>query len=109
MNQCEKVLLQLRGGNKITSLQMINLFGITRLATHIHVLRQDGWPIRTEIVKVKNRCGDTCVVASYSLPARARRRRSPRAERVNRAVRGQPAPRKQRARTTKRSRAKGRA
>jgi hypothetical protein len=108
MNQCDQVLLQLRGGSAITSLQMIQLFGITRLATHIHVLRQDGWPIKTEMVEVRNRFGQRCTVARYSLKPRARRRRSPRADRVNRAALRKPAPRKQRTRSA-RARAKGRA
>lgn len=107
MNQCDKVLQQLRGGNAITSLQMIHVFGITRLATHIHVLREDGWAIETRMVRVKNRHGDWCTVARYWLPPR-KRRRSPRMDRVNRAARGQPAARKRRT-VSKRARAKGRA
>lgn len=109
MNQCDKVLLQLKGGATVTSLEMIRLFGITRLATHIHVLRQDGWPIRTEMVEVRNRFGERCTVARYSLKPRARRRASPRMDRLNRAIKGKPPARKQRARSMKRARAKGRA
>lgn len=90
MNQIDTVLQQLRGG-PITSLQMIQTFGITRLATHILVLREDGFDIRTQLVTVKNRWGTPCVVARYSLHGR-KRKRSPRVARLTRGGKGRPAP-----------------
>lgn len=71
MNQLDIVLQQLRGG-PITSLEMIQRFGITRLATHIYVLRQDGFRIRSEFVSVLNRFGAKCEVARYTLLNRRR-------------------------------------
>ena len=90
MNQIDRVLQQLRGG-PITSLQMIQSFGITRLATHILVLRDDGFDIRTELVTVKNRWGEDCVVARYRLHGR-KRKRSPRVARLAGRGKGRPAP-----------------
>ena len=71
MNQLDKVLQQLRGG-PITSLEMIQRFGITRLAAIVYTLRQDGFRIRSENVTVLNRFGDRCEVARYVLLNRRR-------------------------------------
>lgn len=90
MSQTDIVLQQLRGG-PITSLQMINTFGITRLATHVLVLREDGFDIRTQLVSVRNRFGASCIVARYSLHGR-KRKRSPRVARLTRGGKGRPAP-----------------
>lgn len=71
MNQVDKVLQQLRGG-PITSLEVIQRFGITRLAAIVYLLRQDGFRIRSENVTVLNRFGDKCEVARYILLNRRR-------------------------------------
>ena len=107
-NQSDTVLRQLRGG-PITSLQMIQSFGITRLATVIFALREDGFNITTEMVNVLNRWGKECTVARYALK-RGRRRNSPRLARLLGARRGRPAPKARKpAPPSKRARAKGRA
>lgn len=118
MNQIDTVLQQLRGG-PITSLQMIQRFGITRLATHIYVLRQDGFRIRSENVTVLNRFGAKCEVALYTLLNRRRGgnasvRRLRDAQRARRQVAVIPTQRAlkpgatRRRPPTKRQRAKGR-
>lgn len=50
-------------GNKITSLEALNLFGCMRLASRIHDLRDMGLDIHTE--KVKTPSGKT--VTQYSI------------------------------------------
>ena len=50
-------------GNKLTSLEALNLFGCMRLASRIHDLRDQGLDIQTEKVKTPN--GKT--VTQYSI------------------------------------------
>ncbi len=51
----------------LTAKQAMERRGIMRLASRINDLRWRGWDITTEMVKVKNRYGQTCTVAKYSL------------------------------------------
>lgn len=44
-----------------------NDFGIERLASRIHELRQNGFDIRSTRVSVYNRFGEKCIVAKYIL------------------------------------------
>lgn len=58
--QIKNYLLQ---GNKLTSLEALNLFGCMRLASRIHDLRNDGLDIHTE--KIHTPSGK--VVTQYSI------------------------------------------
>ena len=62
-SQNAKILNWLENGNKITSLQALNLFGCFRLASRIHDLRERGYNICKEMVTQPN--GKR--VAEYSL------------------------------------------
>ena len=42
-------------------------YGIGRLSGRIFDLREDGYPIKTEMIAVRDRRGETCYVASYTL------------------------------------------
>lgn len=46
--QCAQIKAWLQQGNKITSLQALDLFGCMRLASRIHDLRNAGLDIHTE-------------------------------------------------------------
>ena len=70
MTQCERILRHLEDYGSITSLEAINEYGILRLASRVNDLKLKGFAIRTEIVKGKNRYGETTNFAKYSLEAR---------------------------------------
>lgn len=68
MTQNEKILkFMMTHKNGITPLQAIDHFGCMRLSGRIHDLREMGYSISSEIVKVKNRYGDDCRVSRYKL------------------------------------------
>lgn len=62
-----RVLNFLRENKSITSLQAINEFGNTRLASTIYLLRSNGHNIVTKEVQSLNRYGDKVSVARYVL------------------------------------------
>jgi len=66
MTQRQMVLEILKEGKGITSMQAFDL-GITRLAAIIFVLRERGYPIRTESIETVNRYGETTRYARYTL------------------------------------------
>ena len=50
--QCAQIKDWLLQGNKLTSLDALNLFGCMRLASRIHDLREKGLNIHTERIQV---------------------------------------------------------
>lgn len=75
--QCAAILYELRQGPRTTRELQRNV-GMTCPSVRIHELRAIGHPIETMMVQVKNRHGERCTVARYSLarrrPAAANRR-----------------------------------
>jgi len=63
-SQNAKILNWLENGNKITSLEALQLFGCFRLASRVHDLRERGHNIMKEMIIQPN--GKR--VAQYSLP-----------------------------------------
>ena len=57
----------LENNETITSLEAINLYGITRLSGVIYNLRHDGYDIISKDKAVMNRFGNVCHVAEYRL------------------------------------------
>ncbi len=55
----------------ISSLEAIDLYGITRLSSRIYKLRKRGWRLTSEPEKGKNRYGKTIVYSRYRLGGRA--------------------------------------
>ena len=53
-SQCAKIRVWLLGGNKLTSLEALNLFGCMRLASRIHDLRERGMEIKKETIVVNS-------------------------------------------------------
>ena len=51
-SQCAQIKEWLEQGNKLTSLEALNLFGCLRLASRIHDLRARGLDIRKERIQV---------------------------------------------------------
>ena len=67
ISQNKKILEHLQSQGTITSLDAINKYGITRLSGRIFDLREQGHPIAKRMITVKNRFGEECRVAEYSL------------------------------------------
>jgi len=54
-SQKEKILQALLRGTKMTPIKALTWFGCFRLGARIFDLREEGWPIKTKMVKVKDR------------------------------------------------------
>lgn len=65
--QCGLILNHLKENKGITSLEAIQLYGITRLSARIHDLRDMGVKIISKPKKVLMRTGKTTTVSEYSL------------------------------------------
>ena len=66
MTQAEKILQYMKDCGSITQLEAAE-FGCMRLAARIADLREDGVKIKREMVKRKNRYGETISFAQYRL------------------------------------------
>lgn len=67
MSQEKKILEYINEHGSITQLEATEHIGCLRLPARISDLRQKGVDIISEQVAVKNRFGQTCHVARYSL------------------------------------------
>lgn len=66
MNQCEEVARYMSEYGSITTREAFLNLGITRLSARIYELKEAGYAIKTERVKVKNRFGEPCTVTRYT-------------------------------------------
>ena len=67
LTQRRNILLYLQGGNRLTPLQALTMFGTLRLSGHVFVLRERGHSIKTTMIAVKGRSGKISHVARYSM------------------------------------------
>lgn len=67
MKSTERLLDWFRRVGAINPMQAWSELGIYRLAARINDLRRDGYNIQSAFMNVKNRYGDNCHVAVYSL------------------------------------------
>lgn len=67
MTQKEQILDHLQRHGKITDLEAYRDYAIRRPAARICDLRKDGYKIRTENTKAKNRFGQQTMFATYVL------------------------------------------
>lgn len=70
MTQNERIVEYINEFGSITTLEAFTDLGITRLASRIHDLTEDGYQIRRETVKAKNRYGESVHYTRYSWEAR---------------------------------------
>lgn len=65
--QAQRVLeyMDIFGG--ITQLEALQDLGVMRLASRISDLKKQGYPIKSDVVAVKNRFGESCYIKKYSL------------------------------------------
>ena len=66
-SQTAKLVRRLINGKNLTVAEARGKFGIARLAARIHELREAGFPIYTNKVKVKNGSKKGTVVTAYRL------------------------------------------
>jgi hypothetical protein len=66
-SQNDRVLDYMEEFGSITQLQAFADLGISRLAARISDLKEDGYIIKAEPTKVRNRFGETSTVSRYSL------------------------------------------
>ena len=67
ISQNKRVLEHLQDKGTITSMEAFTDYGITRLSGRIFDLREQGYPIAKRMIIKKNRFGEECRVAEYSL------------------------------------------
>ncbi len=67
MTQCERVLRHLQDFGSITTYEAFTEYGITRLASRICDLRQNGYKIQKTFETKKNRYGRAVSFARYRL------------------------------------------
>ena len=67
MTQCERIIDYINKHGSITTMEAFNDLGITRLASRIHDLRDDGYQIKRETIRGKNRYGEPVHYMRYSL------------------------------------------
>lgn len=65
--QANRLLDYLRHNPTITSLEGWTSLGIYRMSGVVYALRKRGFAIKTSLVVVSNRWGETCRVAQYTL------------------------------------------
>lgn len=67
MTQCEQVLRHMREHGSISTIEAFFDYGITRLSARIWELRNDGYEIETDMVKVKSEKGAVKSYARYKI------------------------------------------
>ena len=67
MTQAQRVLDYLDEKGGITQLEALQELGVMRLASRISDLKKKGYPIKSDVVAVKNRYGESCYIKRYSL------------------------------------------
>ena len=67
MTQKERILNYLKEHKTITQLEAINIFWDWRLSAKIYQLKKEGYPIKTEMIKVKRADGSDAYVSKYTL------------------------------------------
>lgn len=71
LTQADRVVQYMKDFGSITSRDAMNDLGCMRLASRITELRKSGYAIDRKMIKVKNRYGENCTVAEYSLAERS--------------------------------------
>lgn len=69
--QAQRVLGYIEECGSITQFEAMRDLGVMRLASRISDLKKDGYPIKGEVVAVKNRFDENCYIKRYSLEVAA--------------------------------------
>lgn len=74
-SQCGQILAYLKKGKTLTPAEALKRFGCLRLAARVRDLRDQGYRIRTEMIRVMAANGRMARVARYAMmPAKSGRR-----------------------------------
>lgn len=65
--QADRIIRYMQRYGSITQLQALRDLGCLRLASRISELKKNGYDINKRMIKVKDREGNACSVAEYSL------------------------------------------
>lgn len=65
--QTERILDYLKQHGTITQYEAMVDLGVMRLASRISELKKDGYPIKSRMICIKNRFGESCFVKQYTL------------------------------------------
>lgn len=68
MTQKQRILEYLQSGKTLTRLNSWSELGVLEAPARISELRQENWPIETNMVEVTNRFGEKVRVAEWYLP-----------------------------------------
>lgn len=71
VTQAQRVLDYIDEFGSITQFEALRDLGVMRLASRISDLKKMGYPIKGEIVAVKNRFDEDCYIKKYSLAVSA--------------------------------------
>ena len=69
--QAQRVLAYMEQYGAITQYEALRDLGVMRLASRISDLKKLGYPIKSEVVAVKNRFDEDCYIKQYSLAVAA--------------------------------------
>ena len=67
MSQCEMVLYHIKKYGSITDREAVFDYGIMRLGSVIHILRKQGYNIKTNMTTGKNRFKKSVTFATYTM------------------------------------------
>ena len=67
MTQCERIVQYYEDFGSITTMQAFSDLGVTRLASRINDLKNQGYVIESEFVSGKNRYGDAVSYKKYKI------------------------------------------
>ena len=67
VSQCKRILQYIEENGSISSLEAIQEFGCTRLASRICDIKKMGYTVHKEREKAKNRYGDTVHYVRYRI------------------------------------------
>ena len=65
--QAQRVLEYMDTFGGITQLEALQDLGVMRLASRISDLKKQGYPIKSDVVAVKNRFDESCYIKRYRL------------------------------------------
>jgi len=68
MNQATEIIEYIRDHGSITPKQAVEELGCYRLSARIYDIRSFGINVQKDMIEVKNRKGETCRVARYTIP-----------------------------------------
>lgn len=67
MSQAREIIEYVKNHGSITTMEAFGM-GITRLASRVHDIKSFGITVNKEMVTVRNRKGEDCRVARYTIP-----------------------------------------